>query len=63
MEISSEVLQKKQRVEAELLALPGVTAVDVGFKEIGGQLTDQISIRVHVVQKRSRVAATDISRA
>jgi hypothetical protein len=59
MEISSEVMQTKQRVEAELLARPGVTAVDVGFKEVGGQLTDQIAIRVHVVQKRARVAAAE----
>jgi hypothetical protein len=32
-----------------------VTAVDVGYKEVGGRLTDQVSIRVHVSSKREDV--------
>lgn len=38
-------------VRREWLRRPGVTAVDVGFKITGDQLTDQVAIRVHVGRK------------
>jgi hypothetical protein len=57
MDISKEMLDKKQRAEERLLALPGVTGVDVGFKEVGGVLTDQLAIRVHVAAKKAKVPA------
>lgn len=52
-----EVLARKEEIEARYLSQPGVTAVDVGFKEVGGQLTDQLAIRVHVAAKKDRVPA------
>lgn len=50
-----DLVVRKQQVEAQFLALPGVTGVDVGFKEVGGHLTDQLSVRVHVAAKRDDV--------
>jgi hypothetical protein len=50
-----ELIAIKERVEAQFLNAPGVTAVDVGYKEVGGQLTDQVAIRVHVAQKTDNV--------
>jgi hypothetical protein len=47
----------KERVEAELLSRPGVTAVDVGYKEVGGQRTGQLAIRVHVAAKTDNIPA------
>jgi hypothetical protein len=46
-----ELVAIKERVEQELLGRPGVTGVDVGYKEVGGERTDQIAIRVHVARK------------
>ncbi len=54
----SDMIQIKQRVEQHYLALPGVTGIDVGYKVVGGEQTDQVSIRVHVAEKRTRVPAT-----
>src|SRR5208282_2335506 len=54
----SEMIQKKESIEKELLARPGVTGVDVGYKYVKGQRTDEISIRVHVAKKRE-VGAKD----
>ena len=42
------------KVRKEWLRRPGVTAVDVGYKMVGGQLQDELAIRVHVKRKRSR---------
>ena len=42
------------KVRKEWLRRPGVTAVDVGYKMVGGQLRDELAIRVHVKRKRSR---------
>ncbi|MEV6827927.1 hypothetical protein [Amycolatopsis sp. NPDC051102] len=50
-----ELVAIKERVEQELLARPGVTGVDVGYKEVGGQRTDQVAIRVHVARKTDDV--------
>jgi hypothetical protein len=50
-----DLIALKDRIEPELLARPGVTGVDVGYKEVGGRTTDELSIRVHVAQKRKSV--------
>jgi hypothetical protein len=50
-----EVIAIKERVEAQFLGAPGVTGVDVGYKEVGGQPTGEVSIRVHVAQKTDGV--------
>jgi endonuclease G len=34
-----------------LLRIPGVTAVDVGYKLVGGKFTDDLALRVHVERK------------
>jgi len=50
-----ELIAIKQQVEEHYLGQPGVTAVDVGYKEVRGQLTDEVAIRVHVSSKRDDV--------
>lgn len=52
-----EIIAIKERVEAQFLAAPGVTGVDVGYKEVGGQATDQVAIRVHVATKTDDIPA------
>ena len=52
-----ELLEIKDRVEGDLLARPGVTGVDVGFKEVAGRLTDRLAIRIHVDVKSDLVPA------
>jgi hypothetical protein len=48
----AEVREVKERVEASLLALPGVTGVDVGYKVVAGRKTDLLAIRVYVASKQ-----------
>jgi hypothetical protein len=50
-----ELIAVKEQVEARFMGQPGVTGIDVGYKEVGGQRTDQIAIRVHVEAKRDDV--------
>jgi uncharacterized protein (DUF952 family) len=52
MDVSPELRRVKEQVEADLLAQPGVTGVDIGYKEVGGHPTDVIAIRVLVEEKR-----------
>jgi hypothetical protein len=52
-----EIIAIKERVEAQFLGAPGVTGVDVGYKEVGGQATDQVAIRVHVAAKTDDIPA------
>lgn len=47
-----KIIQIKEAAEADLLNRPGVTGIDVGYKYIGGQKTDEIVIRVHVAEKK-----------
>lgn len=47
-------------VRDEWLRRPEVTAVDLGFKWSGGEMTDVVSLRVHVARKRD---AADLSEA
>ena len=52
-----ELIAIKERVEAEYLGRPGVTGIDVGYKEVAGERTDQVAIRVHVQAKSDNVPA------
>jgi len=52
MENLDEIRRIKTEVEAELLKLPGVTGVDVGYKYVGGKQTDTLAIRVYVEEKK-----------
>jgi hypothetical protein len=52
MDVSPELRRTKEEVEADLLARPGVTGVDIGYKEVGGRPTDVVAIRVLVAEKR-----------
>ena len=51
----AELVAIKERVEAEYLARPGVTGIDVGYKVVGGVQTEEVAIRVHVEKKKSSV--------
>lgn len=51
----AELVAIKERVEAEYLARPGVTGIDVGYKVVGGVQTDEVAIRVHVAKKKASV--------
>jgi hypothetical protein len=50
-----EIIAIKDRIEAQFLGAPGVTGIDVGYKEVGGQRTGQIAIRVHVAVKTDAI--------
>ena len=56
----SEAIAAKESVEADILKRPGVTGVDVGFKYVDGQRTNEIAVRVHVARKRDVPAAQQI---
>jgi hypothetical protein len=51
MKSLEEIRTVKQEVEPALLTLPGVTGVSIGFKSIGGEVTDQLAIIVYVDKK------------
>ncbi|MDQ4214739.1 hypothetical protein [Microbacterium capsulatum] len=55
MSTIDELVAIKEKVEAQWLAQPGVTGIDVGYKVVGGVQTEQIAIRVHVRKKRADV--------
>lgn len=57
-----EALAIKTRVAPQLLALPGVTAVGLGSKEIGGQPTGELALKVFIEVKRDagRVPAEEL---
>jgi hypothetical protein len=46
------IIKAKSAAAADLLKLPGVTGVGVGYREKGGQETDEYTIRVYVEHKR-----------
>ncbi|MFJ3303406.1 hypothetical protein ACIPSA_09820 [Streptomyces sp. NPDC086549] len=52
-----ELVAIKQQVEQHYIDQPGVTGIDVGYKEVGGELTDQIAVRVHVARKTDDIPA------
>jgi hypothetical protein len=52
LDVSPDLREAKEAVEADLLGRPGVTGVDIGYKEVGGRPTDVVAIRVLVAEKR-----------
>jgi hypothetical protein len=52
MVTDDEAVAIKTRVAPQLLALPGVTAVGLGSKEVAGQPTGELALKVFVVRKR-----------
>ncbi|HEY9024074.1 MAG TPA: hypothetical protein VIP05_07220 [Burkholderiaceae bacterium] len=54
-----EIIATKESAEADLFARSGVTAVDVGYKYVNGQRTDEVAIRVMVAKKSPKVSAAD----
>lgn len=52
MKTLSEITKIKQGAESELLKLPGVTGMDVGYRMIDGQQTEILAIRVYVANIR-----------
>lgn len=50
-----EIGRVKQKVEKDLLKLPGVTGVDIGYKYVGGKKTEVLAIRVYVEKKMKDV--------
>ena len=46
-----EIRRIKKKVEKELLAYPGVTGVDIGYKTVSGKKTDILAIIVYVARK------------
>jgi hypothetical protein len=55
----NEIIAAKEGAESNLFQRSGVTAVDVGYKYVGGVRTDEIAIRVMVAKKSSKVSAKD----
>ncbi len=62
-EIDPKLKQAKTAVEKNLLNRPGVTGVDIGFKEVGGRPTNTMAIRVLVEKKRDVSPADSIPQA
>ena len=50
--ITREMIEIKDRHTARLMQLPNVVAVGLGFKEIGGILTDKPAVLVGVKKKK-----------
>ena len=48
-----EIQTAKDLAIKELLAIHGVTGVDIGYKYVDGKMTDQICLRVHVAKKKA----------
>jgi hypothetical protein len=61
--ISPEEMAKAEQalesVRDEWLEREGVTAVDLGFKWSSGEMTEQLSIRVHVARKKDKAELSD----
>jgi hypothetical protein len=51
--VDPEIRRVKEGAEANLLKRPGVVGVDIGRKEVGGQATNTIAIRVLVAEKKN----------
>lgn len=51
-----QLQQVKSRHQAALLQLPNVTGLGIGYKETGGQTTDELALIVHVAQKKPLAA-------
>jgi hypothetical protein len=51
-EVMEQVRKAKARYETELMQLPNVVGVGIGFKHKNGQPTDEIAVVVNVSQKK-----------
>jgi hypothetical protein len=51
LDVPPELVAAKEAVEAELLSRAGVTGVGIGLKEVGGEATGELAIRVMVERK------------
>lgn len=49
----NELIAIQRETENDFLSRPGVTGVDVGYKIVDGQKTDELAIRVYVAKKKS----------
>jgi len=56
VELTAELKRAKRDAEERLLALPGATGVDLGYKEVDGKRTDTLAIRVLVAEKKPKSA-------
>lgn len=54
-----QIIAVKQQVEDEWLGKPGVTGIEVGYKYVNGQRTDEIAVRVLVEHKSDTVPQQD----
>jgi hypothetical protein len=59
MKSLDELKTIKRNAESQLLNIRGVVGVGIGYKEVGGQKTDEISIRVYVDKKRENVPGNE----
>ncbi len=55
-----EIRHIKEKVEKELLKLPGVTGVDIGNKYISGKKTDVLAIRIYVEKKKKDISENEM---
>ncbi len=55
MKSAEEVVEIKQSVEKKIMAMKGVTGIDVGYKYVDGRRTSELAIRVHVAKKTKTV--------
>jgi len=53
------LLDEVEAAEQELKRLPGIDGVGVGFKERKGKVTDELSFRVYVTEKKPREQLSD----
>ena len=53
----NRIIELKRAVTDRLFEFPNVIGVDVGYKEVRGALTDQLTIRVHVTEKSNDLPA------
>jgi hypothetical protein len=50
----AQIRPVKERIEDELLSIPGVTGVDINYKQTQGQKTDRLAIVVSVAEKKPK---------
>jgi hypothetical protein len=60
VDIDPKLRQAKVTAEKKLLNQPGVTGVDIGFKEVGGRPTDTLAIRILVEKKLADVPSAEL---
>jgi hypothetical protein len=60
VDIDPKLRQVKAAAEKKLLNQPGVTGVDIGFKEVGGKPTNTLAIRVLVEKKLTDVPSSEL---